>query len=94
MLHLKPFFLNQNEHPDCTGCRADALEMLVELGCDVHHADHEGNTPWHSAAQSMSPELLQKLLDYGCEVNAVNNLQCTALHYASRTGIIPFYQTD
>ena len=68
------------------GCRADALAMLVDLGCDVNHADHEGNTPWHSAAQSMSPELLQKLINYGCSVNAINNLQCTALHYASRTG--------
>ena len=60
--------------------------MLVGLGCNVHHADHEGNTPWHSAAQSLSIEVLQKLLEYGCSVDSVNNLQCTALHYASRTG--------
>lgn len=62
--------------------------MLVGMGCDVHHADHEGNTPWHSAAQSMSIDVLQKLLSYGCSVDSVNNLQCTALHYASRTGEI------
>lgn len=60
--------------------------MLVELGCSVHHADNEGNTPWHSAAQSLSIEVLQKLLEYGCSVNEVNNPQCTALHYAARTG--------
>lgn len=66
--------------------QAEAVEKLVDLGCDLSHADNEGNTAWHAAAQSSSVAVLRKLLDYGCPLSATNNLKCTALHYAARSG--------
>jgi ankyrin repeat protein len=60
--------------------------MLVGLGCDMDHADNEGNTVWLAAAQSHNVELLRKLLEYGCNLHATNKAACTALHYACKSG--------
>ena len=52
--------------------------MLVGLGCDVGHADNEGNTVWLAAAQSHNVDLLRKLLDHGCNLHDSNKAGCTA----------------
>lgn len=63
--------------------------MLVGLGCNMDGKDNDGNTVWLAAAQSQNVELLRKLLQWGCNVHAVNDSQCTALHYACRAGKTP-----
>ena len=61
----------------------------MNLGCEVSHADNEGNTAWHAAAQSSNVAVLRKLLKRGCSSESTNNLNCTALHYAARSGVPP-----
>ena len=60
--------------------------MLVKLGCDMNRTDNDGNTVWLAAAQSQNVNLLKKLLEHGCDLHAVNDSKCTALHYACRAG--------
>ena len=59
----------------------------MDLGCEVSAADNEGNTAWHAAAQSSNVAVLRKLLERGCSSESTNNLNCTALHYAARSGV-------
>ncbi|KXJ87503.1 ankyrin repeat-containing domain protein [Microdochium bolleyi] len=78
-------------------CEVQQAMLLLRHGCDVTHADKEGNTALHLAAASVldpegcdvdptidddGPELLALLIHYGADVNARNHKGETALHIA------------
>jgi ankyrin repeat protein len=50
-------------------CDLIRSEKLVRKGLDVNHADKNGWTPLHFAAQAQAPEVATLLLDAGAEVD-------------------------
>mmetsp|Transcript_22718 Transcript_22718/g.63092 ORF Transcript_22718/g.63092 Transcript_22718/m.63092 type:complete len:432 (+) Transcript_22718:100-1395(+) len=67
--------------------RGTLIRRLVEShGAKVDVANAEGWTPLHIAARSPKVEVVQSLLDLGCDPMAVNNAGNTALHMAAVNG--------
>ena len=50
--------------------RLDSVELLVDMGADIHTTNANGNTPLHLVASKRMAELL---LSYGARVSAENN---------------------
>ncbi|XP_065346711.1 uncharacterized protein LOC135943972 [Cloeon dipterum] len=63
----------------------DLLEVLLVNNADVN-AEYQflGNTPLHHAALENYPEIVEKLVDYGADVNLQDKKGWTALHFAAR----------
>ena len=71
----------------CHQGNIDAMCALVNAGADPNIADSWGNTSLHLVAQKRSRRLeLEKLMEHGADVNAVNNEGATALMLACETG--------
>lgn len=74
--------------------RRQLLEGLLQAGVDPNHYDSEGNTPLMAFAAllpeeddyKVGPEILDRLIAAGAEVNARNRSGETALHIAVRCG--------
>ncbi len=63
--------------------RCDLLRMLLDLGADVHAADHEGATALHRAVQGGSVEAVLLLLEAGADIDRREpRFQGTALSWA------------
>ncbi|KAM0255467.1 hypothetical protein ACHAQJ_005767 [Trichoderma viride] len=63
----------------------DAILHLLRMGADATLADHNGNTPLHTAIQTGAPDTVILLLDAMTDpksVDQVNQLGQTALHIA------------
>ena len=54
-----------------------ALPSLLEL------TDQQGRTPFHISAMSGNSKNMAMLVNLGCNVQATDNNQCTALHWAA-----------
>jgi hypothetical protein len=66
--------------------RTDILRTLLDLGADIHAADHEGATALHRAVQGGSVAAALLLLDAGADINRREpRFQGTALSWASRS---------
>ena len=63
----------------------EVAKSLVKAGADPNVRDKNGHTPLMMAATG-SAELLELLIDLGAEVNAKQNHDWTALHYAAAHG--------
>ena len=71
--------------PDVTERQAlDAATVAVELGSDVNHTDHTGNTALHTAAQRNYATVVQFLADNGADLNVANTAGRTPLALAKR----------
>ena len=62
------------------------LEILADHGADFNARDHDGKTPFMTAAADGSPELLDWLLSRGADPKARDNDGRTALDYAEERG--------
>jgi ankyrin repeat protein len=77
----------------CAGSTLSSLELIVLL-CRadsdlVHLKDHTGRTPLHFSVFNQQPDMtkiLQKLVQYGADVNARDHEGNTALHFAAESG--------
>ena len=79
----------------CSNC-VEQLTLLCEHGPDlVHIKDHAGRTALHYVTFNSIPrqvEMALKLLNFGADVNALDNDRRTPLHHAaesSKARIIP-----
>ena len=64
----------------------EIIEVLLQISTTIlHEKDHAGRTPLHHAVFMDSNQILmiQKLMEYGADVNALDNDRRTALHHAS-----------
>ncbi|ESQ93526.1 hypothetical protein ABAC460_00220 [Asticcacaulis sp. AC460] len=66
------------------GSRQGYVEILLELGADVHHATGSHGTPLHVAATRYKPEGARTLLKYGARVDALDRENLTPLERALR----------
>jgi hypothetical protein len=63
--------------------RTEILRTLLDLGADIHAADHEGSTALHRAVQGGSVAAVMLLLDTGADINRREpRFQGTALSWA------------
>lgn len=58
------------------------LRYLISQGLDVHGKDKTGATALHSCLDRWSTTVVNVLLEYGADPNAVNNMGATPLHVA------------
>jgi len=77
----------------CTGSVVAALELTMILcykNTDlIHMKDHTGRTPLHYAIFNQQPDqnkILQKLIQLGSNLNALDVDNRTPLHFASEAG--------
>ncbi|KAL3474282.1 ankyrin repeat-containing domain protein [Aspergillus californicus] len=61
----------------------DIIQLLLEAGANVNHADQDGNTPLLLCIATQ--EAVEKLLQSGADVNAVDRTGCSALMNAARS---------
>ncbi|KAH1278054.1 hypothetical protein KXX33_001670 [Aspergillus fumigatus] len=62
-------------------------KRLIEKGADVNARDNQlGITPLHCAAHRGNEEMVELLLDYKAEINAICKNGNTAMHYAAEQG--------
>jgi Ankyrin repeats (3 copies) len=62
----------------------ETADLLRHNGADPHIRGVEKNTPLHSAVNCADIKLVQKLLEYDADINAVNEYGSTPLQWASR----------
>lgn len=63
----------------------DTLHKLYVYGIDINHQDNNGNTPLISAVRAFkSKKFVQCLIDYGANINIVNNEGYSAVYYAMK----------
>lgn len=65
--------------PKCIQLLCKALSSLIEL------TDQQGRPPFHIAAMNRSSKNMDTLVNLGCNVQAIDANQCTALHWAAGT---------
>jgi ankyrin repeat protein len=58
----------------------DVVDVLLRAGADVHATTIDNRTPLHAAAEVMSMEFIQLLVECGAEVKARDKRGCDALH--------------
>jgi len=63
--------------PKCIQLLCKALPSLIEV------TDQQTRTPFHIAAMGGSSKNMDTLVNLGCNVQAVDADQCTALHWAA-----------
>ncbi|XP_058791925.1 ankyrin-2-like [Phymastichus coffea] len=59
--------------------------LLLEYGADIEVVDVNGNTVLHCAMESGSFVIIEKLLDLGANIDAVNNLNQNVLYVAAKS---------
>ena len=60
----------------------DAVNMCIELGMDVNHANSMGITALHGAANRGSDDILRVLVDHGADLTALDNEKRSPLDWA------------
>ena len=70
---------------------AEAIDLLVEAGADLHAVSKDGSTPLSNAVRSKfsSPTICIQLLEYGADVHQVIRHNESILTVAARRGYIP-----
>eukprot|EP00744_Colponema_vietnamica_P020869 GILI01029707.1.p1 GENE.GILI01029707.1~~GILI01029707.1.p1 ORF type:complete len:176 (+),score=2.24 GILI01029707.1:186-713(+) len=93
LLNIAPSLLNV----DCTSLfvkgRAQAIQVLVELGASTEAVDDNGNTPLRLSTCRADLPSIVALLDNGSNVEAVGQYGMTPLHWASLCGNIGAVET-
>lgn len=72
-------------HPLCE-CDTCMKEVLKEPTVCVNYKDEQGLTPLHVAAFYGYPLIIELLLEYGSDINALDNFSRTPAHYAALRG--------
>jgi hypothetical protein len=65
---------------------AQSAQWLIRAGTPVDAKDSDGNTPLILASIGDQPDFVKLLIESGADVNAVNSLKRSALHYATALG--------
>lgn len=78
------YFCQKFKSPNCS----EPFQLFIEKGCDVNAQNNNGETPMHKAIFNNSVRLLMVdlLLKNKANVNLLNSLGESALHYAVRLG--------
>lgn len=83
----------QTIHQLFKACRQGKIRKVREIVAQPdaktfinEHRGIIGKTPLHEATENHKLEIVQVLLDYGADVNAVSNGDYTALHIAATNG--------
>jgi Ankyrin repeats (many copies) len=58
------------------------VEILLELGADIHHGENQRGTPLHMAAGAHHVRTTKVLLEHGARANALNREKMTPLAHA------------
>jgi ankyrin repeat protein len=66
-----------------TGISSRIIDLLLSNGADAEDKNSRGDTPLHCAAKSGNIENINFLIDYGVNINSINNALNTPLHEAS-----------
>jgi ankyrin repeat protein len=85
-------------HAATFGGQAAAARKALALGCDINHADKNGMTPLHYAAQYEFPdvssqEVLRFLLGSGADIDAEDDAGFTPLDRADADWVRHMLQT-
>lgn len=72
-------------HPLCE-CDSCMKEVLKEAAICVRYKDEQGLTPLHVAAFYGYPLIIELLLEYGSDINDLDNFSRTPAHYAALRG--------
>lgn len=65
----------------------ELIDLLLDNGAAILAVDYQGNTPLHYAVESdASLDVVQRLIDAGGDVNAVNNADESVLDWATAAG--------
>lgn len=72
-------------HPLCE-CDSCMKEVLKEPTVCVKYKDEQGLTPLHVAAFYGYPLIIELLLEYGSDINALDNFSRSPAHYAALRG--------
>lgn len=62
------------------------LEYLLNIGANPNQKDKKGRTALHVATLSRNPDVVELLIRYGADVNAVSNTGSTPLYYFCHQG--------
>ncbi|KAI1469880.1 ankyrin repeat-containing domain protein [Daldinia caldariorum] len=62
----------------------EVVDFLVQAGEPIDAQDMGGLTALHFASKYIHPDLVEKFISYGANVNIVNTKGISALHFASR----------
>ncbi|XP_058799646.1 uncharacterized protein LOC131669048 [Phymastichus coffea] len=73
--------MQQPQHNNSADDYADAIEILVRLGCDYDHQDTLGRTPLHLAVEFRQIEAITGLLQSGADVNITDTKGNPAFSY-------------
>lgn len=66
--------------------RLPNMEMIIKAGADLTHAEQDGDTALHFAADKNNVEAANLLLEKGIDINTTDKHGWTALHIAAREG--------
>ena len=66
--------------------KEDIIDMLCDMGADVHAKNKGGSTPFLCAAFEGQLECMKKLLEKGADIDEVDNDGFSALHLAADQG--------
>eukprot|EP01025_Chloroclados_australasicus_P014248 TRINITY_DN16675_c0_g2_i1.p1 TRINITY_DN16675_c0_g2~~TRINITY_DN16675_c0_g2_i1.p1 ORF type:complete len:394 (-),score=38.50 TRINITY_DN16675_c0_g2_i1:239-1420(-) len=58
----------------------EAIEMLLQAGCDMNFRDRRGRTALHWCALNLKSRIVQKLCEYGADANRQDKKGWTPLH--------------
>lgn len=65
--------------------KMETVRILKDKGADLGVTDHEGNTPLlESFKHKKAYEMVRYLIQNGCDIQATNNKQRSAVHYACK----------
>ncbi|XP_059150962.1 ankyrin repeat and EF-hand domain-containing protein 1-like [Physella acuta] len=86
-------------HRAIHGGKVDAMDALISLGADVTRPAPHGKTTLHLAASTSGSDVIARLLDLGCDVNARDAIQgSTPLHvacaYCNRAAVLTLLIRD
>lgn len=70
---------------DLTKDHVEVLELLLNNGADTSATTKDGKNALHLAADSLCPNMVKKLIEFGFDPNAIDHKRQTPLHITLRS---------